>query len=250
MKLNLIPKTAAKGAASKTIFVVALAAVLVSLVAAFMYNQSLQMTLQSWKDDTAQMKVSADEVVRATKEADEIVAKAQIVLTNKALYDQIVASNTAYPDAYDEVKEYIPSFFRVRTFNAQSTGERTSVMTISGYLRSFQQYSDVMIALLRCPSVVQIGRNGFGPVPEGDEGPFAYDPEVSDRGAIPGWSAVTITLQLNRDLRAPDARATLAAAGSGPAPGQGGPAARTGAPPAGPAPSAGGRGGPMMGPGG
>jgi hypothetical protein len=249
MKLNLIPKTAAKGAASKTMFIVALAAVIFSLVAAFMYNQSLQTTLQSWKDDTAQMKVSADEVVRATKEADEIVAKAQIVLTNKALYDQIVASNTAYPDTYDEVKEYIPSFFRVRTFSAQSTGERTSTMTISGYLRSFQQYSDVMIALLRCPSVVQIGRNGFGPVPAGDEGPFGYNPEVSDRGAIPGWSAVTITLQLNRDLRAPDPRATLAAAGSAPAPGQGGPGGRTGAP-AGSVPSAGGRGGPMMGPGG
>jgi hypothetical protein len=245
MKLNLIPKTAAKGAASKTMFVFMLAAVLVSLVVAFMYNRSLQGTLQSLKDDTSAMKQGADEVVRASQEADTILANSVIVLTNKALFDQIEKSNNAYPDLYDEVHQYIPSFFRVRTYTAQSSGDRMSTMRITGYLQTFQQYSDVMIALLRCPSVVEIGRAGYGPVPEGDTGPFGYNPEVSDRGAIPGWSEVVITLRVAHDLRAPDPRATLAAASGGgagrPQPGAGGPGGRTGPPSAGPGPAGGAR---------
>lgn len=239
MKLNLIPKTAARGAASKTMFTVMLIAVIASLVVAFMYNQSLQGTLQSWKDDTAAMLPSAQEVVRASKEADEIVAKARIVLTNTALYKEIESRNNAYPDLYDEVKQYIPSFFRVNSMQASSSGDTGSMMTISGTLRTFQQYSDVMIALLRCPLVVAIGRAGYGPVPEGDLASFGYSPDFTDRGAIPQWSNVVITLQLNKDLRAPDPRATLSAAGAGAPAGTGGTGGRTGRPGPGVPPSAG-----------
>lgn len=247
MKLNLIPKTAARGAASKTMFTVMLIAVIASFVLAFLYNRSLQATLQSWKDDTAAMLPSAQEVVRASKEADEIVAKARIVLTNTALYNEIETRNNAYPDLYDEIKQYIPSFFRVNSMQASSNGEAGSTMVINGTLRTFQQYSDVMIALLRCPLVVAIGRAGYGPIPEGDASSFGYSPDYSDRGAIPQWSNVVITLQLNKDLRAPDPRATLAAAGTAaPAgPGTPGPGGRTGPPtPGGPPTAAPGGGGP------
>jgi hypothetical protein len=238
MKLNLIPKTAAKGAASKGMFLLMLGLVLGSLALAFLYNNKLQGDRQSWEDEANSIKGSADEVVRASREADEIVAKARIVLTNKSLYDQIQASNQTYPDLYDDLIAYIPSFMRVRTFQAQSAGAQTARVTIGGYLKTFQQYSDVMISLLRFPKVQQIGRAGFGPVPEGDEGPFAYSPDTPLRGAIPGWSAVTITLVVATNLQAPDARRTLQAAASGQTPSGGGGGTP---PPAGPPTGAGSR---------
>lgn len=241
MKLNLVPRAAARSVASRNAFFLMLALVVVSLALALVYNAKLQGDLASWKRDAEAVKSSADEVVRASKEADEIVAKAKIVLTNTALVNAIDNANKAYPDLYDGLKEYIPSFFRVRSIEARSTGANGAMVTIQGYLRTFQQYSDVMIAILRYPQAVAIGRSGFGPIPEGDAGPFGYDPETSARGPIPGWSAVTITVQVTNDLRAPDARATLQAASSGTPP-AGQPGAPTTAPTApGAAPGTGGQ---------
>ncbi len=241
MKLNLLPKTVSKSVASKMAFVAMLILVVLSLVGAFALNRSYNSDLQVLQEEATAKRAIADKVVQASKEADVIMAEARIVLTNMALVEAIKDATNAYPDLYDELREYVPSWFRVRTINASSTDGNNSTVEIDGYLRTFQQYSDVMIALLRHPDVVMIGRSGFGPVPSGDEGPFGYNPEISDRGPIPGYSAIRITLLMQRNLQAPDPLATLRAGASGAAPagaGAPGPGGRTGPP--GTAPSAGG----------
>jgi len=216
MKLNLLPKTVAKGVAAKFAFTVMLLLVIANLAIAFVLNQSYRSRLQSLEDWAASVQPSADRVVQASKEADEIIAGARIVLTNTELVQAMNEANHKYPDLYDELRQYIPAFFRVRTITAASTGANASTVTLVGYLQTFQQYADVVIALLRHPDVIAVGRSGFNPVPPGDEGPFGYNPDSPERGPIPGYSVVTLTLQLQRDLRAPDPLPTLrAAAGAG-----------------------------------
>lgn len=222
MKLNLLPKSVSKNVASKSTFVMMLLIVLASLVGAFLYNQKLTGDLAGWKAQAESKVASANKVVAVSQEADRIVSEAKITLTNAQLVQAIDAANESYPDLYDELKEYIPSFFRVQSMDAKSTSATAGTVTIRGYLKTFQQYSDVMIALLRFPDATAIGRSGFGPIAEGNEGPFGYNPMVADRGPIPGWSAVTITLNINRAIQAPNPQPTLQAASSGGGGGGGG----------------------------
>ncbi len=233
------------------VFFLMLLLVLLNFAAAWVLKTNTSNELAALKEEQTLKEQEADKVRRTAAQADEIISSAKIVLTNTALVGQIESANIAYPDLYDEVREYVPSFFRIRSLAASSGGENATVV-IQGYLRTFQQYSDMMIALLRFPGAVSVGRSGFGPVAPGDEGPFGYNPDTADRGPIPGWSAVTFTLVVQgRDLRAPDIQPTLRAAAEGvstpgvPTPasgsGQGGPGGgRPGS--SGPGPSGGGRG--------
>lgn len=233
------------------VFFLMLLLVLLNFAAAWVLKTNTSNQLAALKEEQTLKEQEADKVRRTAAQADEIISSAKIVLTNTALVGQIESANIAYPDLYDEVKEYVPSFFRIRSLTASSGGENATVV-IQGYLRTFQQYSDMMIALLRFPGAVSVGRSGFGPVAPGDEGPFGYNPDTVDRGPVPGWSAVTFTLVVQgRDLRAPDIQPTLRAAAEGvstpgvPTPasgsGQGGPGGgRPGS--SDPGPSGGGRG--------
>ncbi|MCH8274881.1 MAG: hypothetical protein IH851_08825 [Armatimonadetes bacterium] len=225
MKLNLVPKAVAKDVASRTTFFVVLIAVIASLVGAFALNLNNQGELSKWKGMAEQKKEHADRVVATAAHADDVISEATIILTNTQLVQDIDAANMAYPVLYDGIREYIPSFFRVRTMEAQSTGANAATVTITGYLKTFEQYSDIMIALLRYPRAVGVGRSGFAPVAEGDEGPFDYGPETSERGPIPGWSEVTIIVAVAvggpdfpTGLQVPDPMPTLQAASRGAAP--------------------------------
>lgn len=220
MKLNLLPKSVAKNVQSKAVFFVMLLLVLGTAAASFVFARNADAELAKLKQEAEHMTPLANIVVETSAEADTILEKAKIVLTNAELVKAIDAANAKYPNLYNRFLPYIPSFLRVRSITAASAGENKAVITLSGYLQTFQQYSDTMIALLRFPEAVAVGRSGFGPVPPGDTGPFGYDPATPDRGPIPGWSAVTFTVVLDGvDLRAPDPRATLAGAAV-PTPGQ------------------------------
>ena len=215
MKLNLLPKTVSKNVQSKTMLMVMTILVLVSLVGAFMYNRKLNGDLQSYKDESAQLEANAEKVRQTQKHAEEIIADAAIVLTNSSLVNKIDEANKAYPDLYDEVRKHIPSFYRLRSMEAASHGAESCTVTLTGYLKTFQQYSDIMLSLLRMPGLVSIARAGYNPVAPGNEGPFAYNPDNPERGPIPGESEVIITMVVAKDLTAPDARETLQAAAAG-----------------------------------
>jgi len=199
-----------------------LALVVLTLAGTLLYSMSVSETLANYQTEVVAKERLAKEIVDTAASADTILASARIVLTNSELVKQIDNSNGKYPRLYNTLKGYIPAFIRVRSLSAAASGPDQSVVTIQGYLKTFQQYSDVMISLLRFPGCSAVGRSGFGPVTAGDAGPFGYDPENPDRGPIPGWSAVTLTMSITSgdfaNLQAPDPRATLQAARSGGAP--------------------------------
>jgi hypothetical protein len=212
MKLNLVPKTVAKGVAARNALIISILLVVLNLFLALFSHLSHTARLQEWKSAYDQKQVEAQKVVETSKKADEVIRDATIILTNTALVNEIRRANTAYPDLYDEIREYIPSFFRVRRMEAVSSGPGTATVTITGYLKTFEQYSDIMIALLRYPKAIGVGRAGFNPVPPDQEGPFGYSPDVPFRGPAPGWSEVQIFVSVRANLQAPDPMPTLQAA--------------------------------------
>jgi len=198
------------------------AAVVLTLAGTLFYASRVSTTLAGYKEEVAAKEVLAKQVVDTAASADTILANSKIVLTNSELVKQIDDANGRYPRLYNTLKGYIPAFMRVRSLSAASAGPEQAVVTIQGYLKTFQQYSDVMIALLRFPGCSAVGRSGFGPITSGDAGPFGYDPANPERGPIPGWSSVTLTMSITSgpfaNLQAPEPRATLQGAGTGTAP--------------------------------
>lgn len=196
--------------------------VVLTLAGTLFYASQVSKTLANYKEEVAAKEVLAKQVVDTAASADTILANSKIVLTNSELVSQIDNANGRYPRLYNTLKGYIPAFMRVRSLSAASAGPEQSVVTIQGYIKTFQQYSDVMIALLRFPGCSAVGRSGFGPIASGDAGPFGYDPTNPERGPIPGWSSVTLTMSITSgpfaNLQAPDPRATLQGAGTGTVP--------------------------------
>ena len=224
MKLNLLPKTAARSAQSRTAVFAMAGLVVATLAGTLLYASQVSKTLAGYQEEVAAKEILAKEVVDTAASADTILAQSKIVLTNTALVNAVDVSNGKYPRLYNTLKGYIPAFMRVRSISAASAGPEQSVVTIQGYLRTFQQYSDVMISLLRFPGCSAVGRSGFGPIAAGDAGPFGYDPDNPQRGPIPGWSSVTLTMSITSgefaNLQAPEPRTTLQGAGTGTVPNQ------------------------------
>jgi hypothetical protein len=62
---------------------------------------------------------------------------------------------------YDRVKAYIPSFYRVTNMSATPAGPGITTVTMTGNLDTYQQYADLMLALLRMPKVQSVTRAGY-----------------------------------------------------------------------------------------
>ena len=69
------------------------------------------------------------------------------------LYNQMNKHIDAIPDLYAAIKPYIPDFFRLTSISAQSAGQGRTLVTMEGVISSYQQYADLMLALLRIPKL-------------------------------------------------------------------------------------------------
>lgn len=280
MKLNLLPSSVSREGSSKAAIGIAAVIALAGIAASLVMVLSSRAELQAAQDRAEALEPRAAEALTVSRRADDIIQAAAPLDRNIQLARQMSEHNRVYTDLYDEVLDYIPSFFRVRTISAQPLQEGVAQVNISGNLQTFQQYADIVIALTRMPGVVSVTRSNFQirdqfvppltiddqvgqPIRPG-EANLPSDPlqrldamiaraaaqprgfqNVSnfgstttvDRGALPDWSEIGLTLVvLNHDLRVPDARATLANAGTAGTPGGfgGGPGGGFGGPGGGP----------------
>jgi len=183
--------------------------------------------------------------------ADTVMQDVVGIERNLKLTAAMQRQSAVYPDLYEEVMSYIPSFYRINAINATPTGNRTASVTMTGVIQSDQDYADLQIAMLRIPNTTNVTRGGFvtnrpfvpglnendqigTPIKPG-EGNIPSDPEArmadliqraanepngflginnfgtnqGPKGAMPNWSTVTITLQMNKNMRTPNPRATL-----------------------------------------
>jgi len=117
--------------------------------------------LQDAQQEAVNAKPNAEQAVAIAASADTIIAKAQGVILNINLADAMNAHNAVYPDFYNQVKMYIPNFFRINSLSAVPNDGATCTVTMNGVVQTYQQYADLMLALLRIPGAQAVSRNGY-----------------------------------------------------------------------------------------
>lgn len=279
MKLNLLPQTVSKERKAKTAWLGFIAMVIIGIGGA----TGMVIVSNNAKDaahaSVNEVRSQADQVSATAASADEIIKKAQGVMLNANLARAMIKHNDVYADLYQEIRKYIPPFYRLNHISAVPGGDASTeaIVTLTGTLDSFQQYVDLPLALLQIPNATSVSPSGFatddvyrpgltegdqlgkphkgseGPVPDDQIERIAYfesnvkpggylsagnfgSDTTQPRGAMPTSSLVTVTIVIaKKDIRTPNPRATLAAAGGGATAG----ATPVGGPPVGGAPAGG-----------
>jgi len=158
MKLNLLPKSAAKARGVGTAWVLSSLLALIGVGGAAFMIQSSQADLAKAQDAAAAALPKATEVVTIAGYADDIIQKATIYQSNTNLVHAMDNNIKKYPNFYDSLKKYIPSFFRVITLSPTPTGAGSTNLTITGIIKDQDQYNDLVLALMRIPGAANIQR--------------------------------------------------------------------------------------------
>ncbi len=163
MKLNLLPTTVSKGKQAKSgIFLSALIAIVGAIVAIFVSTSSSK-ALATARQDYEDSRGPAEAAAAKAAEADTILnAPGSVALIRDArLAEAMDKHNDVYPDLYEGLKPYIPSFFRVNSMFATPAAPDSSTITLVGTIKTYQQYADLMLAFSRYPGLVSVGRAGY-----------------------------------------------------------------------------------------
>lgn len=161
MKLNLLPTYVSKGNQAKTATVVSVLLALLGILGAVGLIFISRNEVKTAREDAESKMERAARAVAVSKRADQVVADAQMIIRNINLADSMLKHNDAYPDLYRDIKPYIPGFFRVTQISATPGGPQTATVSITGTLKTFQQYADMMIALYRIPGSTSVTRQGY-----------------------------------------------------------------------------------------
>jgi Tfp pilus assembly protein PilN len=161
MKLNLLPTTEKKSRQGKTAIVVAGLIVLASIGAAAALTFIPAAKLVAAKDGIPELEQKVANTDATAKQADTIIATAADVVRNAQLAQAMIDHNDVYPKLYDDIKRYIPPYYRLQSISAVPTGEGTSRVTLTGTLSGYQRYADLMLALMRFKDARTISRQGY-----------------------------------------------------------------------------------------
>lgn len=269
MKLNLLPTHVSKEKGARTGIVLgALVAVVGAAAAVGMIVMSKARREQAYQT-MFEKEPQAAAVVALSKQADAVIEKARPIILNINLAEAMNKHNTVYPDAYDEIRRFIPAFFRVTSMALSPGSAESTTVNITGVLQTQQQYADLMLALLRIPGAASVSRDGYqivspsvpslstidqigrplkpgdSPIPDnpeerlnyyiaqgqltGFENTGGFGGEPGQRGAMPDWSEIAVSVVVPKNVMTPNPRATLA--GGGGAGGTGGGAGAPNTPP-------------------
>ncbi len=169
MKLNLLPTHVSKSGQAKSATIASIVMVVVSIAAAVFLLTSSKSALAKAKEEAFAVKPDADLAVAIAKKADDLIngrppytVPAPLIARNTSLANAMLDHSKVYPDLYREVVQYVPDFFRVTSLQAQpAAGGQVAQVNITGIIQTFQQYADLMMALLRIPGAVSVSRSGY-----------------------------------------------------------------------------------------
>jgi len=117
--------------------------------------------LKEVKDQVNEQRPKADEAYQISAQADTIIAKAEGVIRNTKLATAMLSHNSVYPELYERLMRTNPPFFRWTSIQATPQDESTSQVVIQGTISNYQQYADLMLALLRNPMITAVSRSGY-----------------------------------------------------------------------------------------
>ena len=115
--------------------------------------------LEEARAEVAALEPQAELAYRTALRADEMMKSASFLTTDLKLAEAIHRQNQNAITLFQKVMEYLPSFFRLTSLNAAPKGEQDVVVVLEGVIHSYQEYADLMLALLRMPDVSKVQRS-------------------------------------------------------------------------------------------
>lgn len=161
MKLNLLPQTEKKSRQGKTAIVVGLLIVALAVALSFGLTFIAKSRLEAAKEGITDLETRVASNDATSKKADEVIATAADVIRNAQLAKAMIDHNDVYPKLYDDLKRYIPPYYRIQSITATPVGEGASRITLVGTLSGYQRYADLMLALMRFKDAKTITRVGY-----------------------------------------------------------------------------------------
>ena len=161
MKLNLLPTTEKKSRQGKTGLLVGALIVVGSIVGYAAMTFIPLASLKQAKENVGQLPTQVANADATAKSADGIIASATDVIKNAQLAKAMIDHNDVYPKLYDDLKKYIPPYYRIQSMTATALGENQSQVTLVGTLSGYQRYADLMLALMRFKDAQTITRSGY-----------------------------------------------------------------------------------------
>jgi len=161
MKLNLLPTHVSKEGQTMVAVIVTSVVSLAAIIAGIFAVGFSSTALATAKERDSAAKPAYDKAMETSVKADEIMASSVIIDRNDKLAKAMIAHNTVYPALYKEVLSHCPSFFRVVSITAVPAGPASCTVTMQGVIQSYQQYADIMLAMLRIKGATNVTRAGF-----------------------------------------------------------------------------------------
>ena len=161
MKLNLLPTTEKKSRQGRTGVLVGTLIVVGSIIG---YAALTFIPAKALNDSKAAIGDLPQQVATAdatAKSADVVIASAADVIKNAQLAKAMIDHNDDYIKLYDDVKRYIPPYYRLQSIQATPLSATQSQVTLTGTLAGYQRYADLMLALYRFKDAQSILRSGY-----------------------------------------------------------------------------------------
>ena len=163
MKLNLVPthvsKEKASGGAIFAMFLLIVVGIIGAVLMVVISNQKLAASKAAEED----MLGKASSAKAESDRADALMAdsKTHAVVRNVTLAEAMAQHSTVYPDLYDMIRRYVPSYYRVTNMAASPGAEGTCTVTLTGVLATYQQYADLGLAFMRIPGAQSYSPSGY-----------------------------------------------------------------------------------------
>lgn len=161
MKLNLLPTTVNREGRAKFSWFIAAAFVAAGVASMFYMKSTSERYVAEQDARIEKAKPTVTEAVDLNTKTKDLITANQGMIMNAKLAAAMEQHNDVYPDLYDSIKPYIPSFFRITQMSAAPLGAGSTQVSLTGVIETQQQYADLMLALLRIDDVVSVGRTGF-----------------------------------------------------------------------------------------
>ncbi|MBI1755483.1 MAG: hypothetical protein HYR64_00055 [Fimbriimonas ginsengisoli] len=166
MKLNLLPTYVSREKSAKRAWILMALITLAAGSAAVMMQKTSLSHLEGARTQANEVKPMADSVATTSKKADEIIALAAPFVKNTALARAMDGHNKVYPDFYDQIRKFIPDYFRIYAINLTPIDDKTVAIALNGVIKSQEQYNNLVLALLKIPGVGTVQRSQ---IPSDDE---------------------------------------------------------------------------------
>lgn len=163
MKLNLLPKTVGTEFRSRNAAILGFLLFAGVTAASVVLVSTSRARLERSEKLIEEAKPASDRVIAAGRIGDDAMAQPGVrtMAISSSLAEAMLKHNAVYPNFYNKVIPYIPKWFRITNLAATPNDATTCTLSMTGYVKTYQEYADLMLALLRMPGAQRVSRAGW-----------------------------------------------------------------------------------------